>query len=1344
MILTYWDFLLSTSIIICIHYIMGFNGNVVLAFNYGVIVGVLISLIGLLYLMTRTPSGDYNTPAVESSFLNRCEAVFKYVTNGNISLAQVINDISNGRVQIGARLEQPRPVYSSTAKSTSFEDPTTIDNLSTNSEFHRPRVWNGDARTLTIRGVATETNEPPPLTLATSATNDHVAHPNDTPVSASSSSRSGSAMEETNSNALREVAVLQEAVAELEHRREAWSPVISEQTRIEQLAQRAVKERHGAGVDAGIDTNEVQSSAENVAATGTQLLEAGFKRRQRECIMRQKEIRKLELFLSDLGRVFGRFTLEVTRLSKDANNIGNALMTEAVNASMFTQTGTSSPTPSNSASADLIHEQGLAFNRMDAVWKAYAIYLSHCARDTDVISAVIQNGHSISSKLKSMADEQAMFEKKLSAEGNALFAQLHQCERVYDAQLKARALIRDKLQNSFEKQIASDSKRRMTLAAGKMGASASVAAAVGREAVETMRLPDGDKVLFPMDGSPSGERQRRLSVLDAMPAAAASVAAIGMGTTSNFLTKKEMIINEKLTMQLEQSEEACEELYQELATAKENLQEYLPRVIGDFDRIAIKSEIEIRTQLITVSQKFEVLHEKGLPASHRLQIQIGTMRGDYGHGHEHAEPDGLDDNTDLLRVLHGMIRQRTSSRNRARNRVSSWSSSTNSTREHLSTAGSEGCTLPLSPAYQGSPLMVPPGSAPKSPEKTTLASSLDATGSEVTESRVRIDSVGSVPTTEGRDGSELEAEDLALNDMPMLDMTSEATACLAATPLSRLPMFPSCFNDAVGNESAVWFNAIFGRIYRDLSVSPYFHNYFCSTITSALNKGNRPSYIDSFVVSDVTFGSMPPSLCNFCWNPVNSEAQESDTSQSRQKKMMNDFDELNPDSNVTVTANIACRSGLTFTITTKLRLLKDRVVINIKLFVEVLELTGSCRIGMSHSSSFFGFLEEPHLYVNIRSEIGNSEHFKLLDVPQLSAVIRQKMKSYITKKLVSPNKHHFRLPHPRAWWPKGTGTFFSSSSEKGATIDPVTGLRDVAAALNKSAESAARGVDSGSVDLEKKPVKEVASESPVEAPSPSRLRSHTTTRQLTEKSNPISGTAAARAVAASTEDDPLPIGSQSDGLDGTGGAKVGEEQNKDKEKEAEEAEKVENAWDEDSDDDTASDSSAERKSASRRSMTVRKRRDTSVTIEYLKTASISDETASVSTSAFAPTSTDVVEPSEMPKERRRSIFERVLGSRKADSAAPAKSVANASGSEKAGVVFTQVTEISEDILAAARAHMEAADAATYEYESSLEDDEQEQSEVTYAHAPSNNGQINHDALFGNINLSTLRRRSDLD
>ena len=101
----------------------------------------------------------------------------------------------------------------------------------------------------------------------------------------------------------------------------------------------------------------------------------------------------------------------------------------------------------------------------------------------------------------------------------------------------------------------------------------------------------------------------------------------------------------------------------------------------------------------------------------------------------------------------------------------------------------------------------------------------------------------------------------------LIDMSLESTACLAATSPQVLPVLPASFSNSIGEESCVWFNAFSGRIYRDAARSEYFHSWLLSKLTSQLNKGTKPGFMDDVVVESVSFGATPPLLYNVKWSP---------------------------------------------------------------------------------------------------------------------------------------------------------------------------------------------------------------------------------------------------------------------------------------------------------------------------------------------------------------------------------------------------------------------------------------------------------------------------------------------
>ena len=280
-------------------------------------------------------------------------------------------------------------------------------------------------------------------------------------------------------------------------------------------------------------------------------------------------------------------------------------------------------------------------------------------------------------------------------------------------------------------------------------------------------------------------------------------------------------------------------------------------------------------------------------------------------------------------------------------------------------------------------------------------------------------------------------------DVPKMNMHLEATSILAATAPAELPPLPPAFRSVVDKETCVWFNAFSGRVYRDAANSANFRSWLLEKLTFQLNKNSksRPGFLDELKVVDVCFGQTPPLLLNVTWEPkvtespvekkkVASEKSDKTTvddeddddegeggdadatnSAEKDKKMNEEVDE------VACTADFAFRSGLKFTLQTKIwcNWPRDRYAsIPVTLDLELVEISGRIKLGVRHSHSFVSFLEEPLTRFSIDSSLGN-DSFKVSNIPQLSDFIIRKLDSFISRRLVSPNGHKFRLVWPRSW-----------------------------------------------------------------------------------------------------------------------------------------------------------------------------------------------------------------------------------------------------------------------------------------------------------------------------------------
>lgn len=152
-------------------------------------------------------------------------------------------------------------------------------------------------------------------------------------------------------------------------------------------------------------------------------------------------------------------------------------------------------------------------------------------------------------------------------------------------------------------------------------------------------------------------------------------------------------------------------------------------------------------------------------------------------------------------------------------------------------------------------------------------------------------------------------EDIARHGVSrtQMDMTLESSAGVASSLLTHLPPLPPQFQNSIAKETCVWFNAFNGRVYRDAARSEYFNNWFCVKVAHLLNKGKKSALIDDYHVSQVSFGSLPPLIRNMQWIPITKETNDPALSTH----------ERDGEYDVDCTADVAFRSGLSFTVTTR-------------------------------------------------------------------------------------------------------------------------------------------------------------------------------------------------------------------------------------------------------------------------------------------------------------------------------------------------------------------------------------------------------------------------------------------
>lgn len=115
---------------------------------------------------------------------------------------------------------------------------------------------------------------------------------------------------------------------------------------------------------------------------------------------------------------------------------------------------------------------------------------------------------------------------------------------------------------------------------------------------------------------------------------------------------------------------------------------------------------------------------------------------------------------------------------------------------------------------------------------------------------------------------------------------------------------------------------------------------------------------------------------------------------------------------------------------------RDRYAsVPVTLHLHLAECSGPIRFGVQRSHSFFSFVGDPVMRINVRNEIGKGV-FHLKDLPQISDFVVKKLKSFVHRKIVHPNCHKFRLIWPRHWWPEGTEDCFMDAAAAAAASQP--------------------------------------------------------------------------------------------------------------------------------------------------------------------------------------------------------------------------------------------------------------------------------------------------------------------
>lgn len=200
----------------------------------------------------------------------------------------------------------------------------------------------------------------------------------------------------------------------------------------------------------------------------------------------------------------------------------------------------------------------------------------------------------------------------------------------------------------------------------------------------------------------------------------------------------------------------------------------------------------------------------------------------------------------------------------------------------------------------------------------------------------------------------------------------------------------------------IWANAFIRRIYRDATGSVHFREKVCTDLTQAINKGNRPAWVDEFTVTHINFGWEPPLLRNIvlqkgCIDVNNSSPYDVMCSAYMHFKCV----QFNVESKILINWPTD-RYGM----------------IPLHMSIDILEMEGNVRFGVNKLSSEFSFLSEPQTTIHVQCRLGSEYNFT--KIPALSDIVLKRIKNMIMLKTVFPHFLQFPLPWPKSWWPQAS------------------------------------------------------------------------------------------------------------------------------------------------------------------------------------------------------------------------------------------------------------------------------------------------------------------------------------
>lgn len=223
-------------------------------------------------------------------------------------------------------------------------------------------------------------------------------------------------------------------------------------------------------------------------------------------------------------------------------------------------------------------------------------------------------------------------------------------------------------------------------------------------------------------------------------------------------------------------------------------------------------------------------------------------------------------------------------------------------------------------------------------------------------------------------------------------------------------------------ESLDWFNVLVAQAIAQFRDDAHHDDAILTSLTSVLNGPQKPDFLSSITVSEISLGEEFPILSNCRVHPIDDSAdQEGPRLQARMDVDLSDF--------------------ITLGVETKIILNYPKpltAVLPVAVAVSVVRFSGTLSVSFLHSSSpptpssgtpssapqsttpttlAFSFLPDYRLDLSVRSLVGSRS--RLQDIPKIAQLVESRLHAWIDERCVEPRVQQVVLP---SLWPRKRNT----------------------------------------------------------------------------------------------------------------------------------------------------------------------------------------------------------------------------------------------------------------------------------------------------------------------------------